>query len=200
MCFCLRFSRISWIFAWRAGMSSGWRSRCPVIAITSETAPGMGFSAGTQESTIQLARLVCATLVALMANRMRLAVVTTVSAPPGHPGDQASIGGAPSRAASFTAAGVNAPVVINKPLSALPTIAPRKSLISPGPTAFVALALKQHVEAHHGIDAGDTAPVNAAIATSTCGVYLRDAQLAQHTLRQSLESRRGQIGKDAVKL
>jgi len=66
--------------------------------------------------------------------------------------------------------------------------------------ALVALALKQHVEAHHGIDAGDTAPVNAAIATSTCGVYLRDAQLAQHTLRQSLESRRGQIGKDAVKL
>jgi hypothetical protein len=45
-----------------------------------------------------------------------------------------SMGGAPSRVASLTAAGVNVPVLLNRPLSARPTIAPRKSLISPGPT------------------------------------------------------------------
>jgi hypothetical protein len=37
-----------------------------------------------------------------------------------------SIGGAPSRVASRTAAGLKVPVVMNRPLSARPTIAPRK--------------------------------------------------------------------------
>lgn len=42
--------------------------------------------------------------------------------------------GVPSLVASFLASLVNVPVVINNPLSVLPTIAPRKSLISLGPT------------------------------------------------------------------
>ena len=42
--------------------------------------------------------------------------------------------GAPSLVASFLASLVKVPVVMNWPLSVLPTIAPRKSRISPGPT------------------------------------------------------------------
>ena len=45
-----------------------------------------------------------------------------------------SIGGAPSRVASFMAAGVKVPVVIKSPLSDRPTIAPRKSRIAPADT------------------------------------------------------------------
>ena len=48
-----------------------------------------------------------------------------------------SIGGAPSLVASFIASRVNEPVVIKRPLSARPCIAPRKSRISPGETDFL---------------------------------------------------------------
>jgi hypothetical protein len=48
-----------------------------------------------------------------------------------------SIGEAPSRVASLIAAGVNVPVVMKRPLSAQPTIAPRKSRISASENAPV---------------------------------------------------------------
>ncbi len=45
-----------------------------------------------------------------------------------------STGGAPSRVASFLASAVNVPVVISRPLSPRPAIAPRKSRTAPAPT------------------------------------------------------------------
>ena len=80
-----------------------------------------------------------------------------------------SMGGAPSRVASLIAEAVNVPVVMNKPLSARPTIAPRKSrTCSGGYRSLISLALKNNVKTHEAMDARDSFPVDSAVAASPC--------------------------------
>ena len=75
-----------------------------------------------------------------------------------------SMGGAPSRTASRSASLVKRPVVMNKPLSALPTFAPRKIPYGTGPNRLgLPLALEVDVKRDQ-IDAQHAGAVDAAVA------------------------------------
>ena len=98
-----------------------------------------------------------------------------------------SIGGAPSRTASFRASDVNEPVVMMIPLSARPVIAAEIAYVAWRDRPSVLLALKENFETDEGVDLEHADTVDAAVSGSASDGDFLKTGFAQQSLAESLE-------------